>query len=384
MATVSVNPELLRWAIDRAGLQVEDLLNKYPNLPDWLEGTKKPTFRQLEGFSKKTRAPFGYLLLEKPPQEKELKLPDYRTPADTPIDKPSLNLLETIQAMELRQGWMRDYLIEEGEEKLSFIGSAKNIRSVRHLANTIRETLGLESDWLEKNNRRDDTLKIFIAAIEKMGVLVFKNSVVENKTIRSLDPQEFRGFVLCDDYAPLIFVNTVDTMSAQLFTLAHELVHLWLGEDGIFNLIGMMPSRNRTEKFCNRVAAEFLVPATKLRRNWKDNLVAKAQISSIARSFKVSPIVIARRALDLGLISGAEFIVFYKKDREEWDEIKKNRSDSGGPPYAVVQKSRLSNRFSTAVAQAVKEGKLLYRDAYRFTGFKGNSFDDFSKGLLQG
>ncbi|HCO22925.1 MAG: DNA-binding protein [Gimesia sp.] len=349
-----------------------------------MSGEKKPTFRQLEKFASKTKAPFGYLLLNEPPKE-EISIPDYRTPADTVVDNPSPNLIDTIQAMEFRQDWMREFLIERGEEKLPFIGVAQELKHVQYLANEIRKTLSLEIDWVKKWSTSDDALRNLVTAIENIGVLVFRNSIVENNTNRKLDPQEFRGFVLCDDYAPLIFVNTADTKSAQMFTLAHELVHLWLGKDGLFNLIEMMPSDDRTEKFCNRVAAEFLVPKETLNQYWQKNQTIQLEIPEIARLFKVSPIVIARRALDLKFISKPEFFEFYKEDQQKWkDQKDKDKKGNNIVPYPVVQKSRLSNRFSTAVVQATKEGKLQYRDAYRFTGFRGNSFEEFSKGLLKG
>ncbi len=169
---------------------------------------------------------------------------------------------------------------------------------------------------------------------------------------RPLDPQEFRGFVLCDEYAPLVFVNGADSKSARMFTLAHELAHLWLGKDGLFNLVKMMPDRDDTEQFCNRVAAEFLVPRHKLQERWQEASASGRPFQKIARWFKVSPVVAARRALDLNLISRDQFFAFYEADQREWERRKaeeKQKKTGGGPNFYAVQDSRLGKRFAYAV-----------------------------------
>src|SRR5262245_61964646 len=144
--TASVKPELIRWAIERSQLGWDDLLEAFPKLDQWLEGKQQPTYRQLEQFAHKTLAPLGYLFLDEPPDE-ELGIPDFRTVGDTPIDRPSPNLIETVQVMKRRQTWMRDYLIDQGQDPLDFVGSSPQARNVVSLAARIREKLGLDPEW---------------------------------------------------------------------------------------------------------------------------------------------------------------------------------------------------------------------------------------------
>ncbi|MEX0700836.1 MAG: ImmA/IrrE family metallo-endopeptidase [Planctomycetales bacterium] len=210
------------------------------------------------------------------------------------------------------------------------------------------------------------------------------SGIVGLNTHRPLDPQEFRGFVLCDDYAPLIFVNGSDSKSSQMFTLAHELVHIWLGAEGLFNLIKMMPHRDETERFCNQVAAEFLVPAHKLKERWEEAAATASPFHTIGRWFKVSPVVAARRALDLGLINRARFFAFYEQDREEWQRRKaEEKQKKGGPNFYVVQDGRLGRRFAYAVVRAAREGRLPYREAYRLTDLRGEAFNRYANLLVQ-
>jgi Zn-dependent peptidase ImmA (M78 family) len=383
--TVSVKPELLQWAIDRSRLPQDELAATFPKLDQWLTGQKLPTYRQLEQFAHKTMTPLGYLFLDEPPEE-HLDIPDFRTKDDAPIHRPSPNLLETIQVMKRRQAWMRDYLIEQGQQPLDFIGSGIQTRNVVSLAIRIREKLGLDPDWAEVHPTWEDALRTFRNAAERIGVLVASSAVVGLNNHRPLDPQEFRGFVLCDEYAPLVFVNAADSKSARMFTLAHELTHLWLGKNGLFNLIKMMANSDETEQFCNQVAAELLVPRHKLQERWQQALASGRPFQMIGRWFKVSPVVAARRALDLNLISKSDFFAFYEADRKEWERNKakqQQKTTSGGPNFYAVQDSRLGKRFAYAVVSAAREGRLLYRDAYALTDLKGDTFDRYANLLMQ-
>ena len=383
MPAVSVNPDLLRWAIDRSGLPEVDLQSKFPKLDAWLSGDKDPTLKQLEAFAKKTMTPLGYMLLSKPPKEK-LPIPDFRTVGDTPIDRPSPNLIDTLHDMQRRQAWMRDYLIEQGHSKLKFVGSAKKTRDVEHVVTAMRATLGLDrADWASQLRTWEDALRFLRGRIEAAGIMVSVCGIVGVNTSRSLDPEEFRGFVLSDPYAPLIFVNGADSKSAQMFTIAHELAHIWVGKDGLFNLPQLMPHDDATEKFCNQVAAEFLVPAENLRERWSKVRREAEPFSYLASKFKVSPLVAARRALDLRLINQVEFFSFYHEYQTAWAARKRKKKEekkSGGQFY-VNQDVRLGKRFAYAVVQAAREGKILYGDAYRLTGLKGKTFETYADRL---
>ena len=378
MSKVAIKPELLRWARERSGATTADLVQRFPKYDAWEKGDAQPTLRQLENLAKRTLTPLGYFFLPEPPEDK-LPIPDFRTVQDEPVKRPSPNLLETVHMMQRRQDWMRDHLAEEGQSPLRFVGSVGLGDSSEQVARRIRETLGITDDWARQQRWWTEALLEFRRAVESAGIIVVINGVVGNNVYRKLDLGEFRGFVLSDALAPLIFVNGADAKAAQMFTLAHELAHLWLGRGGVFNLEGLQPAENEVEKFCNRVAAEFLVPARGLQAVWPQAVQTNEPFQTLARRFKVSPLVAARRALDLGLIPRARFFAFfneYQKDERRQAEAR----PSGGDFYATHE-VRLGRRFGEAVIRAAKEGRLLYREAYQLTGLFGRTFDRFAEGL---
>jgi Zn-dependent peptidase ImmA (M78 family) len=220
--------------------------------------------------------------------------------------------------------------------------------------------------------------------MEDAGILVFVNGVVENNTHRKLDPAEFRGFVLVDKYVPLVFVNGADAKAAQMFTLAHELAHVFFGSSAAFDLREMQPADDPVEQACNHIAAEFLVPEQKLRQIWPSVKTDPEPFNAIAKNFKVSVLVAARRALDLQLIGKDAFFDFYHAYRKEDKERRQAASQPKGGDFYRTQNSRVGRPFASAVASAVIEGKLLYSEAYRLTGLYGNTFDNYINYLRSG
>ncbi len=375
---VSIKRELFQWAQERSRLSVDALSEKFPKYPQWLTGDAEPTMKQLEKFAAQTYTPLGYLFLAEPPEER-LPIPDFRTVTDRRISRPSPHLLDTIYAVQLRQEWMRGFLIEQGEPALAFIGSRTLQDAPEAVAADIRHTLALEARWSRGLDTWEEALRTLIQKIEGVGVLVMINGVVENNTHRPLDVEEFRGFVLSDSHAPVIFINGTDAKAAQMFTLVHELAHLWLGQGGISDFKELLPSENAVEIFCNKVAAEFLVPAGEMRQAWQEVRGVEKPFERLARLFKVSPVVAARRVLDLELISRTRYFAFYKEYREAAAE-RRARGAAGGNFYLTLG-SRLGRRFPAAVYSAAKEGRLPYRDAYQLTGLSGSTYDRFGKEL---
>jgi len=364
--TLNIKPDLIQWAISRAGYEHRDFFEKFPRAESWLEEEKSPTLPQLRDFAKKTRVPFGYLFLQEPPEE-ELPIPFFRTIGGE-TDQVGVNLRDTVLNIQQRQDWVRDYLIEQGEERLEFIGKFTPRNPINLVVQDIRSELGLENNWASGFPNWQDALNHLAEKVEEAGIFIVFNSVVNNNTHRPITVEECRGFVMCDDHAPFLFVNSADSKSAQMFTIVHELAHLWIGESAGFDFRQLQPFGNEVETFCDAVAAEFLVPEEDFNTHW----TRKQDFEALAKIFKVSQIVIGRRALDTGKITREAFFEFYNEHIEKFKQ-KKVAQGSGGDFYATLRK-RLNPRFFATVHQAVKENKLLYKHAYELTGLKGNTY----------
>lgn len=360
---------------------MEDLEDRFPKIQEWLSGDVRPTLRQLESLAKTTLTPLGFFFLDEPPQDR-LPIRHFRTLGDRGARRPSPDLIETVQVMQQRQVWMREYLMEEGQEPLSFVGSVTDRHPPLSIAQEIRHLLGVGEGWAARQRTWTDALRFLRETMEATGILVVVNGIVGNNTHRKLDPGEFRGFVLVDEYAPLMFVNGADSKAAQMFTLGHELAHVFLGTSAAFDLRQLQPADDSNERLCDRVAAEFLVSENELRKLWPTIQSEPEPFQSIARNFKVSVLVAARRALDLNLIDRNGFIAFY--DRYQQDDRRSRAGGSDGGDFYVNQNLRVGRRFAAAVIGAAREGRLLYSEAYQLIGLYGKTFDGFASNLERG
>lgn len=375
---ISINRSILEWALARSGKSPDVLGDKFPKLSKWLKG-ENLTLHEVENLSKETLTPLGFFFLEEPPFEK-LSIPHFRTTKNGPTAlPPSPDLLETIQIMEQRQSWMSENLIEQGNLRLSFIGSANIHASPEEIASDIRSTLGLDDLWASEQPSWNQALVELRRRMEDVGILVVVTGIVGTNTHRKLEVSEFRGFVLVDDYAPLVFVNNSDGKAAQMFTLAHELAHIWFGKSAIFDLSGLQPADDEVERASNRIAAEFLVPAIKLKELWPSIKNSKDCYQEIARHFKVSELVGAYRLLNLHLIKEADFAEFYRV--HELKRAEENQTQEGGGNFYNNQRVAIGRRFAEAVIIATREGRLLYHDAYKLTGLYGQTFERFAQEL---
>jgi len=368
-----INPAMLRWARGRVGLDVNEAAIAAGVKPEqfqrWEEGDAQPTFRQAQHVASALHAPFGYLFLPEAPVD-EPALPDLRTVGGAPAGRPSINLMETVQHAMQRQAWFAEYLQEQGSEPLPFVGRFNTSSAVARVAQDIRDVLGVD---VEQGQRNWETYyRELIEASERAGVLVMRSGIVGNNTHRKLDVGEFRGFAISHPLAPVVFINSSDAPSARLFTLLHELAHIWIGSSGISNVA---PGNTRREEItCNGVAGEFLAPSSVFAELW----AAAAQdlamrVAELAHRFHVSRFVVIRRALDMGLLDQATYSTFY---RAELDAFR--AAEGGGGSFYRNAGAKNSTRFARAVIAEAFSGRLLLRDAGRLLGVQPSKIRDFA------
>lgn len=374
MAQAFINPLIVSWARNRAGVTVAELSKKLGvkerKLNAWENGEEKPTFKQAQNLAHHTYIPFGYLFLGDIPAE-ELPIPDLRTVGDRPPGEISLNLLHTIRDVMERQLWYQEYRRDQSTsvEIVASVSANNNpVEIVRHMK------LQMELSDHPIRGTWEEYTRDLIAKIESLGVLVMRSGMVGSNTHRPLSVEEFRGFAIADQYAPIIFINTADCPEARLFTLIHEFAHIALGKSGISD--GKPENQIQIEKLCNSIAAEFLAPEMEFRQlwdanaaNWLDNLPA------LIGQFHVSQWVIARRALELNLIPRAAYWDFINGLQAKF----KAREKSGAPSFGRIQTSKVSKRFAQAVVSEALSGRLLLRDAWKLIGIKPSKLSEYAR-----
>ncbi len=353
-----INPDILIWARRRSQLSQSVLAKKLSTsaetLNKWEMGQKAPTIRQAQAIAAKTHIPLGYLYLNEPPIER-LDLPDLRTVNGIQPNSPSSELLELAALMRERVSWYAEYLRDQGLTSNNCVGRRSSTEDVNQIVNDIRRTLAIsEGDY---SADQDKYLRLLIKKIEQAGILVMKQATIRNH--RHLSVSEFRGFAISDPVAPLIFINFADVSCARLFTLIHELAHIWLGQSGISDA---HPDTDKAiEIKCNAIAAQFLVPEDQFLSSWQNERSWMENILQLRRQFRTSRWVIARRAESLGKITLPQYREYTAELRAEYVERDKNRNDGGD--FYITKKSQISQPFSKAIVSEALSGKLLLREA---------------------
>lgn len=377
MTKVELKPEMFNWAVERSGLSPKSLAQRFPQLENWVSQKGWPTLRQLEKFAKATHAPVGYFFLPAPPVEK-IPIPDFRTAGNEHIGRPSPDLLDMIYVCQQRQEWYRDHVRSLGEDKHGLAGSIRLGDDITAAAKRVRDWLGFDLEQRREASTWTDALRLFIELTDSKGILVMCSGVVLNNNRRHLNPEEFRGFAIADDLAPLVFINGADTKAAQMFTLAHEIIHICLGQSALTDSQANQVPDQALELWCNQVAAEFLVPLDELKSDFSKKVDLAGEVKRLAARFKVSTLVILRRIHDAGGLSRKQF---WEKYHEELERLRAIPRGTGGNFY-LTQAARTSKSFSRALVASTLEGQTLYRDAFRMLGFsKHDTFVELGRNL---
>jgi Zn-dependent peptidase ImmA (M78 family)/DNA-binding XRE family transcriptional regulator len=369
-----ITGKVVKWARDRLGRSQQNVADdlgsgiRAENIDDWEREKARPDFKTALKLATALHIPFGYLFLPEPPAN-DIRVPDLRTVGSKPIKEFSPNLLDQLRNLLLKQEWYRDYANEQGRKALAFIGRFSIRSPFEEVAADIQDELGLNEKFRAAASNWENFLSNFMAAAEAAGVLVIRSGVVASASRRPLTVKEFRGFVLSDPIAPLVFINGADSTSAQVFTPAHELVHLWIGKSGISNPDPKKRSAdevNDVERFCNRVAAELLVPHTEFLRRWRDNESVESNVQRLVHHFRVSTHVILRQAFEQDKIDRDEY---EKRIQTEEDRFKAQQKATGGSFYRNIR-IRNSRILTVSVLDAIQENRVGLRDAPTLLGCK--------------
>lgn len=376
MATAFVNPKMLTWARERSGFTVSVMAKKIGKTSQWVDeleaGERRMTFNQAQLFADKAYVPFGYLFLQQPPID-DLPIPDLRSINGAQPAQPSAELIDIVKIILQRQEWFKEFLLSQFFEVNEYVGRSKLSDSASEIVKDIRKVLDVP--LYPNRGKFEDYYRELVSKIEGLGIMVMRESYIKHYT-RPLNVEEFRGFAITDDVAPVIFVNHADAEGPRLFTLIHELCHIWLGQSGVSN--GDPQTHRKEEVLCNAVAAEFLVPEDEFLKMWNEKAVNwEDNLPELVDHFRVSTWALARRALTLGKIAQEEYIAYIRDRQEEYRN--REKSGQGGPGYYRLKGAQLSKIFSKAVTSEALNGNVLLRDAGKLLDVKPNKIESLAR-----
>lgn len=358
----AINNQIFSWAIARNGIPESEVISRYPKFLEWKNGQLAATVNQLKDFSNTYHFPFGYFFLKQVPDLPKNEIPFFRKSDDySAIENENVN--ETVRILKERQEWLSEYLKDMGNEKNPILGLCKDEHNPIKIVNAIYNYLNLEYDWNLKLKTPEEALKVLKTKLEEKNIIVTFNSIVKNNSTRPIPVKLCRGFCLIDDYVPFIFINSADSKKAQLFTIIHELTHIFISFSSGFGDFGSEILQDSKESLCDSVAANFLVPEELLLEYQQTK--SNAELSDL---FKTSEIVILRRKLDCKIITSAEFFAAYNA----LPQYKK--SGSGGGNFYSTAKQRISPKLLICLSNAMHERVITPLEAYRLAGVKGDVF----------
>jgi len=376
----SITPKVLKWARESARMSLETAASKIQvspaRLKEWEEGENKPTINQAQTLAKAYKRPFALFFLPEIPSDFQ-PLQDFRKHDSKPLGTASLFIIREIQQ---KQVWLSEFNQESGETPLPFVGKYNLNDNPSAVANDILTTLEISpGNYLYSN-----PMKEWIGKAELNGIFISRTSFINNALL--LDKNELKGFAIADIYAPFIFINSDDWTAPQLFTLVHELAHIWIAKTGISNDIDLTiePASNvhPIEVFCNEVAAAALMPQNIL-ANFNQSIFSNnLELFSEAKLLGVSTLALITRAYNLRVISynkynelksiaHQDFNNYIQKEEAKAIEIKKK---DGGPSYYRLALNKNSRLFTQIILSYFKSGIIQPTTASSLLNVKVNNF----------
>lgn len=380
-----ITPNVLKWARESARMTEETAAAKIPKLTveklkEWEDGTSQPTIRQAQILTKAYKRPFALFFLPEVPKDFQ-PLQDFRKSGSKELTTSSIFIIREIQQ---KQAWISDVYSENNEEKLPFVGRFSLNSNPKDVADDILTTLGINPS----KYKTDNPIREWINAAESNGIFVSRTSFIHSKI--KLDSEELQGFAIADQFAPFVFVNSDDWNAPQLFTLVHELAHIWIAATGISNEIEPEIANgdkfNPIEIFCNEVAANALIPSELILGIDKSVLNNSQDIFKTAKNLGVSSFAFLVRALNLQLVSNSEYEVlkkqaeidyqaFLKREGEKKAALKlKQKEKPGGPNPYLLRLSKNSRLFTQVVLDALRSGVVQPTQASFLLGTPSNNF----------
>lgn len=380
-----INPKILTWARETAGLSVEEAAEKL-GLKDTSKETAAEKLQALEegrrNLAQTTllraatlyRRPLVAFYLPAPPARGD-RGEDFRS-SKSASARENATLDALLRDVRARQQMVRQVLEDtEQAERRSFIGSARIAHGPGKVAASIRSALAVTKEQQRRSKDVGALFSTLRTAAERIGIYVLLLGDVGSHH-SDIGEEVFRGFALADDVAPFVVINDNDAAAARSFTLMHELAHIWLGESGVSGPLRDVPD-NIVERFCNDAASEFLLPPdgipdfSGLNSAQLSEVIDAIQV--VASMWKVSEPAVAYRFAEKGWVDRAAasslFALFADRWRRERLHERENRQpDESGPGYYMIRRHRLGAGLLGIVRRALQEETLTHTRAAKILG----------------
>ena len=386
-----ITPNVLMWARETAKISKETAAAKVhvtiDKLQKWENGTSQPTIMQAQALAKAYKRPFAVFFLPEIPSSFQ-PLQDFRKSGSRTLTTSSIFIIREIQQ---KQAWISDAYADNNEIKLPFVGRFKINENPQVVAQDILKTLDIHPSQYKSAS----PIKEWIDAAESKGIFVSRTSYIHTRL--KLDSDELQGFAISDSYAPFVFVNSEDWNAPQLFTLLHELAHIWIAETGISNdvepEIKDKENFHPVELFCNEVAANALMPKEIILNFGTQIYQDSKQVFKTARLLGISSFALIVRALNLGLISISVYQKLKKQADTDFAEYlireankkakQKEKDNPGGPDYFLLQLNRNSRLFTQTVLDAFRGGYIEPTLASNLLNVRINKFQKLEAQLYK-
>jgi Zn-dependent peptidase ImmA (M78 family)/DNA-binding XRE family transcriptional regulator len=386
-----ITPNVLKWARESARMTEETAAAKVSvtveKFKEWEAGASQPTIRQAQTLAKAYKRPFALFFLPEIPRDFQ-PLQDFRKSGSKALTTSSIFIIREIQQ---KQAWISDVYSENQEEKLPFVGRFSINDNPQKVAQDILTTLKINP----ASYKTDNPIKEWIGSAETNGIFISRTSFIHSRL--KLDSGELQGFAIADPHAPFIFVNSEDWNAPQLFTLVHELAHIWIAETGISNEVE--PDLKHKDKFhpvelfCNEVAANVLMPKEIVLAFDSSSFQMSKDVFKIAKQLGVSSFALLVRALNLNIISTTayqklkkqadiDFADYLKREAEKKARQKK-KDKPGGPDYFLLQLNRNSRLFTQTVLDAFRGGFIEPTLASNLLNVQVNKFQKLESQLIR-
>ena len=376
----NITPKVLKWARESARMSPEvaaaKVSTKKERLIEWEDGASQPTIRQAQALARAYRRPFSMLFLQEIPDDFP-PLQDFRREGSMELGTASTFIIREIQQ---KQAWISELFEESSEAMLEFAGKYSSDDDPVSVARDILSTLQIDPSDYSNNN----PMKEWIEKAEAHRIFISRTSFIHARLI--IETDEIQGFCIADKYAPFVFVNSHDWNTSQLFTLVHELAHIWIGASGVSNEISYematMDNLHAVERFCNEAAVNALLPEDIISDFSQKIFENNKSLNRAARKMGVSAFALLDRSFNLGLFTQEkyqelmdeaeqDFIEFLKREEKKKSRQKESK---GGPNYYQLLVNKNSPQFTRVVMDAFHGGTIAPNQASNLLNIQINNF----------